>query len=259
MAAFFGAVRDPSRVSIMDSDLSTVTAMADKVIRIADDSPWILHLEIQAWADPSLPRYNAILHERHELPVVSVALLLVPSAEAPGMTGRYRVEAPLGEPWEFAYRVVRVWQTPAQTLLEGPLALVPLAPISDVPLNKLHPVLAQTGDRIRRDSDPTRSAELLMMTGFLVDLRYGIMTAKELAQQPLDPDKIGFFIGLKEAGARDELRKLIKRSGEKKLGPLAPGQVVLLDEIRSLEKMESLHDRLFDAKSWDDVFADSES
>ena len=43
-AALLGAARPPELVSIIDSDLSTITAAADKVIRVADDVPWLLHI-----------------------------------------------------------------------------------------------------------------------------------------------------------------------------------------------------------------------
>src|SRR5262249_12505710 len=55
-AAFLGAIRPPELVSIIDSDLSTISAAADKVIRVADEVPWLLHIEFQSGRDPSLPR-----------------------------------------------------------------------------------------------------------------------------------------------------------------------------------------------------------
>ncbi|MBY0456495.1 MAG: hypothetical protein K2V38_04100, partial [Gemmataceae bacterium] len=44
-AGFVGVVRPPDKVKLTDSELSAVTAAADKVLRIADDPPWILDIE----------------------------------------------------------------------------------------------------------------------------------------------------------------------------------------------------------------------
>lgn len=35
-------------ISVIDADLSTVTAAADKVLRVGERDPWLLHLELQA-------------------------------------------------------------------------------------------------------------------------------------------------------------------------------------------------------------------
>jgi hypothetical protein len=62
----------------MNSDLSTVTAEADKVIRVEGQEPWLVHIELQAGHDQTLPRrllrYNAMLNVRHDLPVHTVAM-----------------------------------------------------------------------------------------------------------------------------------------------------------------------------------------
>ena len=39
---------DPSRVSVIDSNVSTVTAEADKVVRIEGEEPLIVHTEFLA-------------------------------------------------------------------------------------------------------------------------------------------------------------------------------------------------------------------
>ncbi len=55
-------------VRIIDANLSTVTAEADKVLLIEDPQPWILHLELQSSWDDTLPArvawYNAMLGQR---------------------------------------------------------------------------------------------------------------------------------------------------------------------------------------------------
>ena len=43
------------RVSILDTDLSTVSAAADALIRIEGPEPWLAHLEFQTGKDKLLP------------------------------------------------------------------------------------------------------------------------------------------------------------------------------------------------------------
>jgi len=41
-------------VSVIDADVSTETAAADKVLRVEEPEPWFLHLEFQASHDGTL-------------------------------------------------------------------------------------------------------------------------------------------------------------------------------------------------------------
>ena len=43
-------------VRVINSDLSSVTAEADKVIRVEGPQPWLVHIELQAGYDRTLPR-----------------------------------------------------------------------------------------------------------------------------------------------------------------------------------------------------------
>jgi hypothetical protein len=99
-------------VGVINADLSTITAEADKVLRIGVPEPWLLHVELQSSCDRLLPRrllrYNVLLDVRHDLPVRSVAVLLRPEADGPNLTGILQRQPP-GEDvhLEFRYQVVR--------------------------------------------------------------------------------------------------------------------------------------------------------
>ena len=43
---FLGCPVSPADVRLVDADVSTVTADADKVIRVDSPFPWLLHVEI---------------------------------------------------------------------------------------------------------------------------------------------------------------------------------------------------------------------
>ena len=74
-------------VQVVDADLSTITTEADKILRIEEPEPWMVHVEFQSSYDPELPlriqRYNILAHYRHDLPVQSVVVLLREEADGP--------------------------------------------------------------------------------------------------------------------------------------------------------------------------------
>lgn len=104
-------------VHAINADLSTVTAEADKVLRVDDVEPWLVHVELQAGRDPRLTgrllRYNVLLNYRHALPVQSVVVLLRREADAPDLSGALEQGLPDGRAYlTFRYHVVRTWERP---------------------------------------------------------------------------------------------------------------------------------------------------
>src|SRR5260221_2736030 len=98
--AQLAGVKRPARVTVIDADVSTVTAAADKVLRVDEPDPWLLHLEFQASYDATLShrllQYNVLLGVRHSLPVRSVAILLRREADGKTMTANLQFKLPHG-------------------------------------------------------------------------------------------------------------------------------------------------------------------
>jgi hypothetical protein len=63
-------VANPDRVTVIDSNLSTVTSEADKVLWVDDPVPWIEHVELQAGRNIDLP--DQVHYRRGRLRLVSV-------------------------------------------------------------------------------------------------------------------------------------------------------------------------------------------
>jgi hypothetical protein len=84
-------VADPCRVKAIDSNISTVTAEADKVLWVEDPEPWIQHIELQAGRDVKLAdrahTYSTLLNAHHEVPVRTALVLLRPAADGLELTG----------------------------------------------------------------------------------------------------------------------------------------------------------------------------
>ena len=141
---------------IVDADVSTVSAATDKVIRVNDPAPWLCDVNFQTGPDASLPRrvhlYNTLLHERHQLPVRSVVILLSRDANLSAINGHFRLRFPGEAPYlEFRYDVIRVWELDPEMLLRGPVSLVPLAPVSTVPKSDVPRVLQDVVERLSTD------------------------------------------------------------------------------------------------------------
>ena len=104
--ALFG--QPPGPTEVIDADIATVSGAADKVLRVAADPPYLLHLEFVVGHDAAvLPRKlhvrNGLLEDRHDLRVRSGVVLLRPEADSPQLTGVYE----RGFPGEEAYLTFR--------------------------------------------------------------------------------------------------------------------------------------------------------
>ncbi len=262
-AEFFGIARPRDKVALLDTDLSAVTAAADKVLLVRDDPPWVLDIEFQSWRDPSLPwqllKYNALLHEKHAVSVASVLVVLAERAWSPAYTGRLAVVPPFGPAWEFAYTVVKVWELDAERLLAGPLAVLPLAPVADLPLSEVPAALQRVIARVSAEADPTTASELLTAMGFLLQLRYGKMTSDVILEDVKDIRDLALFqkfIREGEAtGRTNGLREAISRQGRKKFGTPTAAHEAALTAITDLTRLEALSEKLLDVATWDDLLA----
>ena len=176
-------------VEVVDADVSTVTAAADKVLVLrADDGDRIQHLDFQSGPDASLScrthGYNALLEGRHELPVESVVILLRREANLKAINGLYTRFLPgVPKPYlRFRYRVVRVWKLPVEIILNAGISVLPLAPISAVRQNELPAVIERMSQRFEVEADRTTMAELWTATKVLLGLRYEASFVEQLLQ-----------------------------------------------------------------------------
>lgn len=114
-------------VSVLNVDLSTVTKAADLVLGLGEPLEEIVHVEFQssaaAWKHADLLAYNSLLFDHHHVPVHTILVLLRPQAEHRNLDGQVRYSPRPGRGrMLFEYEVVRLWEGPAQRLLEGDVA-----------------------------------------------------------------------------------------------------------------------------------------
>jgi predicted transposase YdaD len=269
-SAFLGwPVADPGRLRQVDSDLSTITAEVDRVIRLEDPIPWLWNIEFQTGRDLDLPFrlhfYSTLLHHHHKLPVRTTLVLLRPAADGPDLTGYLEQRHPDGEIYDwFRYDVVRVWQQPVEKILAAGLTVLPLAPIAQVERDKVRDVMTAMSDRFERETTLNQAETLWYATGFLMGLRYSPDEIRSFSRG--GPQMLFGIRGLEESsvyqealrkgeasGSLKEARTILLRHGTKKLGPPDEKIAARISALADVARLQDLIDRVLDVASWDEL------
>ena len=83
---------EANRVEVIDADIATVTANADKVLRVLGAFHWLINIEFLSWSDPHIGvaclDYSVLLTRKHGLFVHTVLVLLHRKANRKDITGR---------------------------------------------------------------------------------------------------------------------------------------------------------------------------
>jgi predicted transposase YdaD len=277
----------PGTIAELDeSDLSAVTSPADRVVRIFETEESVLHLELQASADPDLParllRYVGLLFERRKVPIDSTVILLRPEAVTSNLTGVLEFRAPrTGKRLLLEYDVVRVWEQPVESFLEGGLGTLPLAPLCNDARSRLPEVLRAIDERIEEQLPPGEAADLRTATYILMGLRYrpeqvrsvyrGLAKMRESStyQAILEEGRAegvevgraeGVEVGRAEGvevgraeGSLSEAQRILLILGTERFGaPSAEVQARVASES-GVERLEELTRRVLTAQSWEEL------
>jgi predicted transposase YdaD len=249
-----------------------LTASADKVLRVEAPAPYLIDLEPQSSHETMLPRklwYRQVaLDYKHDLPVLTVLILLHKRADSPGLTGSYERVLPDGSlANRYNYRVVRLWQEDPETYLDGGVNLVPLAPLTDVTEADLPGLVRRMAGRINPEPKP-RVDMLWAATLLLMGWRYEAKLATQLLQGVWKNmrDSTTYQAILKEGrqeglqeGRREEARRLLLRQGTRRFGAPDAAIIAAIEAIHDVDRLESLADRIFDATAgdWNDLLRGS--
>jgi predicted transposase YdaD len=249
-------------VALIDADLSTVTAGADKLVRVGDPEPWLLHLELQAGYDGDLDRrilkYNVLAYDRHGLPVDSVLVLLRREADGPHVTGQVQYTTSRGRTvLTFSYEIVRVWQQPVETILSGGLGTLPLAPLADVPRERLPEVIRRMDERLNQEAPPAEAAKLWTSTYILMGLRYAPALTAQLLQGVRAMRESSTYQAILDEGRTEEAKRILIRLGSKRFGPPDAVTRSAIETIVSIDRLEKLTEQLQDTSSWEELLASS--
>jgi hypothetical protein len=259
-----------AKLEVVDADLATVTAAADRVLRVREDPPWLLHIELMASRDPdllpNLPVYNVLLERRHGILVRTVVILLRKSAEWPALTGMIQRGFPGEQPYlVFRYDVVRVWQQSPETFLNGGLGVLPLAPLSAVVEAELPGVIQRMDERIRAEASPDEAERLWTAADVLMGMRYRRQSVNQLLQGVHGMKYLGMKIhGIEESDTyqaiveEGELKATLRdlfNLGRRRFGEPSAEVEEALRGITDPERLARLVDALLNVSTWDELLA----
>ncbi len=250
-------------VTLVNADLSTVSAATD--VALADGDPFreIVDLNFQTGPDPHLPGrlhlYNAALHARHDVPVRSVLVLLRPKADATNLTGQLAYGTGRGRV-EFGYEVVRLWQQPAADLLRADVSALPLATLGQLPAGQPSPdalrsVVEEIHRRLKHEASHAESARLLTAAYILTGLRVKKTDLASIYRGVgLMTESAAYDEAVEEGELRGQYRVLL-RQGRKRFGDPDAATERELQSIRDPDRLERLADAILSAASWPELLA----
>jgi hypothetical protein len=257
----------PAPARVIDADIATISGAADKVIRVEGTPDWLLAVDFHAGHDvlaklPDLLLYNTALFRRHRVPVRSLLVLLHRGADSPQLSGLYERGFP-GEPADVTlrYRLVRVWQVPAEQWLTGGLGLVPLAPLGDVGPDELPGVLAQVKRRLEHEAAPPEAADLWSATFILMGLRYEQALIQRLVQGVRTmKESVTYQAILQEGeaqgeakGKAEEARRLLLLLASDQFGEPPAEVKAALDAVADVSRLEELALQVRHVASWQEL------
>jgi hypothetical protein len=181
------------------------------------------------------------------MPVWSVVVLLRPAADGPELAGVYEESVPgRGTNLWFRYEVVRVWLQPPAHLLTAGLPILPLAPVSDVPSERLPDVLMAVAERLRDEAGPELKTTLWTATTILMGLNhpkeYVYEATKEITTMILG------IRGIEESSDYQDIFAQGRAEGEAQVAAIS-------DQAR----LHRLIQGILRVSTWDELLASAES
>ncbi len=252
---------------VIDSDITTLTAAADKVIKVGGPEPYLVNIELQSTHDKELVETTwfrqAALYHRHKLPVLTVLVLLRREANSPSFTGAFEIR--MRDGWQtnqYNYRVVRMWDEDPEPYLTSGINLVPLAPITNVTEDELPGLVKRMEGRI--NAEPRSSAsKLWTATYVLMGLRYSKEVASHLLEGVHAMQESTTYQAILSEGRKEGLveghitgeRQVLIRLGTKKFGPPDTAILAAIEAIRDVDRLEALSERMLDSdvRDWNSL------
>jgi hypothetical protein len=194
------------------------------------------------------------------LPVASVVVLLRREANLSVLSGVYERRTPRAvKPYRiFHYQVIRVWELPVQSLLQGGLGRLALAPVSAVNEAELPGVLREMKQRVARVRDRGRLGRWWTAVYVLMGMRYQDAVVEQLLQGVLGMEESTTYQAIVRKGvalgALEEARKILLRLGQTHFQTPPPTEVqTRVAAMQDLEQLEQLLLRVTQSQSWQEL------
>jgi predicted transposase YdaD len=255
------------RVKEIDSGITTLTASADKVFRVGGKKPYLINFEFQSSHQTALERTlwfrQVALDHRHNLPVLTVLILLRKEANSPSLTGLYQRDMPDGRPTNrYHYQVVRLWKEDPEPYLSTSVSLLPLAPLTAVSQRDMARVVQLMKDRIDRESKP-RAAMLWTASYLLMGLRFSDEVAVRLLAGVQSMKESTMYQRVLMEGHQEgrliEAHRFLIRLATKRFGEPEANTVATLEAIQDADRLEALGEKLMEGglRGWGDLLRDT--
>ena len=207
--------------------------------------------------------YSSVLIHRHKLPVQSVMILLRPEADCPELSGHLQLKLSDGRvTHDFYYDVVRLWQIPVESLLQGEYATLPLAPLANMTLEQLPEVLSRIEKRVASEVGPGEAIDYHAATLSLMGLRYPkAMIAELMKGFPKMKVSVTYELILEEGIEQGKLSgalEVILRLYRGRLGEPNPTVLDRLKAITSQSVVERMVDLYQKVETWDELLLESQ-
>lgn len=253
---------------VVNANLETVIAEADKVLEVNAGVRYIAHFELQASLDTDMPmrllKYNVLLRDRFNLPVQSVLVLLREASDSAVMSGDLSLPDEYGrEAIHFRYRVVRAWKQPVSSVLSGGVYALPLAIISDLSGTTAEAVVRRMDERITHEVSPTLSGDLWTTTFLLMGLRYNESETIELLKGITSMQESVTYQAIvakgraegKAEGKAEEAQKALLIVGAQRLGEPDVQARRGIEALHNIDKLEMLLSKVLSVESWDELLS----
>ena len=250
-------------VRVLNVDLSAVTKAADLVLGLGEPLEEIVHVEFQssaaAWKHADLLAYNSLLFDQNHVPVHTILVLLRPEAAHRNTDGQVSYSSRPGRGrMLFEYEVVRLWERPAERLLEGDVALAPLAVLGRLPEGAtleegVAAVAQRLVERLVNETETERAAKLLTTALLLAGLRVSRNVALRIFRGVPMLEESDTYLMILEKGEERATRRSILVVGETRLG--SPDETVRekLADATDLERLKRMLPVAATASNWQEI------
>jgi len=254
-------VGPPGPVEIVESDITVLTASADKVLKVGGEKPYLVVLEPHSYHDSGVAKTlwfrQAALDHQLGLPVLTILILLCKEANSPGLNGTYERHLPDGTLTNrYNYRVVRLWEEDPESYLAAGVNLVPLVPLTNVPETEeaLRGLMHRMAERIDAEPKP-RADKLWMAAYFLTGLRYPNKIVSRVMEGVQNVRGSSTYQAVLDEGREDgrisEARRMLLMLGGDRFGE--PNETIrgALAGILDVERLERMSRQVLDTNIQD--------
>lgn len=158
----------------------------------------------------------------------------------------------------FQYHVIRLWELPVETFLEGRIGTLPLAPLAKLPQANVPVVVERIKTRLKTEASSSDARILWTITYLLMGMRYDKGFTAQLGMK-------GVF-GMKESvtyqrivqegrveGKAEEARRFLLLVGATRFGRPAAHTLAAINKIGDVTRLEELGSRIMAVRSWKDL------